>query len=124
MEDNAFESFIDFCDDMEIVTESAEYSEDNKYPVFIVLTHSGTPLANVIKGVTKDKFSHSMISFNPELDPMYTFGTKDGGAELGFSVGTPDNEFYKKMKAYFRVYVMYVSEKEIKKIKNEVKILY
>lgn len=119
MESITLESFIDFCNDMEIVTEGAEYTKDKKYPVFLLLTHSGTPLANIIQGVTGDKFSHATMAFNPELEPMYSFGSKDGSAtSLGFSVGTTKDGFYKKMRAYYRLYVMYVDEKEIKKMKS------
>ena len=39
------------------------YNKDNKKAVYIVLMHSGTPLANIIKKVTNDEFSHACISF-------------------------------------------------------------
>jgi hypothetical protein len=46
------------------------------YPVFVLLTHSGTILANAIKSVTKNPYSHSSISFDSGLENMYSFGRK------------------------------------------------
>lgn len=43
------------------------------YPVYVLLTHSGTALATAIKKVTKDEFSHASISFDPSLRAMYSF---------------------------------------------------
>ena len=41
---------------------------------YIVLTHSGTALSKIIKGFTKDEFSHVSISLDKELNEMYSFG--------------------------------------------------
>jgi hypothetical protein len=46
------------------------------YPVYVLLTHSGTVLANAIKSVTKNPYSHSSISFDSGLENMYSFGRK------------------------------------------------
>ena len=42
--------------------------------IYIVLTHSGTTLSKIIKGFTKDEFSHVSISLDKELNEMYSFG--------------------------------------------------
>ena len=42
--------------------------------IYIVLTHSGTALSKIIKGFTKDEFSHVSISLDKELNEMYSFG--------------------------------------------------
>lgn len=60
----------------EYALEVAKYSDTSKYPVFVVLMHSGTILANIIKKVTNDQFSHACISFNSKLNPLYSFGRK------------------------------------------------
>ena len=41
--------------------------------IYIVLTHSGTALSKIIKGFTKDEFSHVSISLDKELNEMYSF---------------------------------------------------
>ena len=95
-------------------TEEAIYSEENKYPVFVVLQHSGTSMANIIKKFTRDEFSHACIAFNPELAPLYSFGNKKlKGYDAGFVIheAGPKHPFYTTSKVYYSVYVMYVTKK-------------
>lgn len=42
--------------------------------IYIVLTHTGTPLANFIRFYTKDEFSHVSIALDENLQQMYSFG--------------------------------------------------
>jgi hypothetical protein len=42
--------------------------------IYIVLTHTGTILSRIIKGYTKDEFSHISISLDIGLKEMYSFG--------------------------------------------------
>jgi len=41
--------------------------------IYIVLTHSGTTLSQIIKNYTKDEFSHISISLDKDLEEMYSF---------------------------------------------------
>ena len=94
------------------IFEDAKYDDEHKYPIFILLMHSGTPLANAIKTVTRAQYSHACISFNPGLDPIYSFGgkTKSGEKGFGFVIQNTRDEFYKKYKANYGLYVMFVSK--------------
>lgn len=118
------ETGINFWDEetvnAELVTEEARYSSTNKYPVFIVLMHSGTVLANVIKAFTRDEFSHACISFNSKLDPLYSFGNKKVDIiDPGFVIQSPKSEFYKKHIAYYNVFVMYVNKSSYDKMQEK-----
>ena len=42
--------------------------------IYIILTHTGTILSNIIKFYTKDEFSHVSISLDEKLQEMYSFG--------------------------------------------------
>ena len=42
--------------------------------VYIVLTHTGTLLSNLIKLYTKNDYSHVSLAFDQELNEMYSFG--------------------------------------------------
>lgn len=42
--------------------------------IYIVLTHTGTILSQIIKKYTKDEFSHVSISLDINLKEMYSFG--------------------------------------------------
>lgn len=94
------------------IFEDAKYDDEHKYPIFILLMHTGTPLTKVIKAVTKAEYSHACISFNPGLDPMYSFGekTKTGESGFGFVSQNTKADFYKHHKAKYGVYVMFVSK--------------
>lgn len=103
------------------ITEEANYSEENQYPVFIVLQHSGTALATVIKKMTGNEFSHACISFNPYLDPLYSFGNKKSTtlkADPGFVIQHGrHSDFYNNYTVRYAVYVMYVNEEAHKAMK-------
>ena len=44
--------------------------------VYIVLTNTGTVLANVISYCTKEHLSHVSIAFDSDLREVYSFGRK------------------------------------------------
>lgn len=92
------------------ILEVAQYSNTNKYPVFITLMHTGTKMATLIKTVTRDEFSHATISFNAKLFPQYSFGTKKLGIkERGLQIAGTDDPFYDAYKTKYAVYVMYIN---------------
>lgn len=104
---------------MNTITEEAIFSKTQKNPVYIVLMHSGTPMANAIKKVTGDEFSHACISFNSKLDPLYSFGTKGKGEKgIGFTINDPKDKFFTKFNSKYSVYVMYVTDNAYKSMKN------
>jgi len=104
---------------LELVEEEAHYSSTDKYPVFIVLMHTGTSIANAIKAFTHDDFSHACISFNSRLDPLYSFGRKKlDMTDNGFVVNSPKADFFTKFHTYYSVYVMYVNKKSIDAMKH------
>ena len=103
----------------EPVIEQAMYSDRRCMPVFIVLMHSGTPMASVVKFVSGAEYSHCCLAFNPELSPHYSFGLKKLGMNplhpqsVGFYAQTPKDPLYKKYKnTKYSVYVMYVTPKQ------------
>lgn len=100
-----------------LMMEDAQWSTVNRYPVYIVLQHSGTPMANLIKKVTRDEYSHAAIAFNTKLDPLYSFGTKTlKPLTLGFSVQHRGDEFYKDFTVSYGVYVMYLDKRQYRKV--------
>ena len=44
--------------------------------IYIVLTHSGTYFSQVIKFFTRYNYSHVAISFDKNINTMYSFGRK------------------------------------------------
>lgn len=104
------------------INEEAKYSKANKYPVFIVLTYGDNPLGLAISKITGDKWSHVLISFNPQLNPMYTFGTRthERGREslFGFTYQSTKDKWYKTKYTKYAVYVMYVNKKAYDKMQE------
>lgn len=107
-----------------VVFEEAIYDSKHTEPVYIVLMHTGTMLANTIKAVTKDEFSHSCISFTSKLDPMFSFGNKKMSyvaGQPGFVQQNTKDEFFKKKKSIYEVYVMFVSKSQKQKMIDRLK---
>lgn len=107
-----------------IMFEEAIYDSKHTEPVYIVLMHTGTMLANTIKAVTKDEFSHSCISFTSKLDPMFSFGNKKTSyvaGQPGFVQQNTKDEFFKKKKSIYEVYVMFVSKSQKQKMIDRLK---
>lgn len=121
---NEYNIYNDF---VEYITEEAEYSEINHYPVFIILQHNGTRLGNIIKKVTKDEYTHACISFNSALSPIYSFGLKKGevtGKENGSGLviqSGPTAPFYLERKSTYSIYVMYVNKEQYENMQKTLK---
>lgn len=92
------------------IFEDAHYDSEHQYPIYIILMHSGTPLANMIKLATRCEFTHACISFNAALNPLYSFGADSKTGGLGFTVQTDKDPFFKKMKTKYAIYTMFVSK--------------
>ena len=107
-----------------IMFEEAIYDSKHTEPVYIVLMHTGTMMANTIKAVTKDEFSHSCISFTSKLDPMFSFGNKKTSyvaGQPGFVQQNTKDEFFKKKKSIYEVYVMFVNKSQKQKMTDRLK---
>ena len=106
---------LPIADENKVMNEEAIYDNTHKYPIFITLMHTGTSLANIIKKVTHDEFSHVGISLTSDLDPIYSFGRKKVSAAqgTGFSIMNHDDPFFKKAAdTTYQVYVMYLTKEE------------
>lgn len=106
----------------EPVNESLNKDKE-KIPIYVLLTHSGTLLANIIKKATKDPYSHVSISFDTKLNEMYSFGRKYKNNPL---VGTFVKEnikegLYEEVSdtATYSLYTTFVTEEEYNSIKDK-----
>lgn len=89
---------------------------DEMYPVYVLLTHTGTVLSNAIKSFTKKEYSHASISFDPSMNEMYSFGRRFKNNPL---IGTFVREditrgLYKDVedKAQYALYVTFVTSEQ------------
>lgn len=66
--------------------------------IYILLTKSDTWVSRLIKLVTNDTYTHISISFEPDLQPMYSFSRKFVHFPLpaGLRIEPLDKGFYKK----------------------------
>ena len=101
----------------DVVTESAkEFMKEKLYPIYIMASFTKTAFGNVIKKVTKSKYTHSAISLDPSMKKMYSFNKKDGMS--GFSIEdirtynqdedciTYVNVFFVKLKEFLKIQEM------------------
>ena len=47
------------------------------YPVYIVISQTGTILSRILRWITKADYNHVSISLEHDLDTMYSFGRKN-----------------------------------------------
>lgn len=104
--------------------EASGYAADKKNPVFILLTLGSSTLSKIIISATGDSVSHSSISLNPELDPLYSFGTKkfmpNGKREMGFIKTNPYSDLWNGNKNLvpYELYVTFVSNEGLQKMQK------
>lgn len=98
-------------------------TEKRTYPVFVVLTHTGTVLSNIIKNFTGNPYSHASISFDSSLRNMYSFGRKfKNNPLIGTFVKEDINKgLFEDVKdtASYSIYVTFVTKKELDLMKEK-----
>ena len=89
--------------------EGANYSDINKYPVFVLLTKGHTILSAIIKKATKDEHSHASIAFDVKLERIYSFGTKKiNPREMGFVLTSYDSEIWGEIPTEYDLFVTFI----------------
>ena len=92
--------------------------------IYIVLTHTGTVLSKVIKGFTKDEFTHSSISLDVELNQMYSFGRLNPYNPFigGFVHEHKNKGTYKRFyNTKTKIYSLNVTEEQYENIVNNIR---
>lgn len=92
--------------------------------IYIVLTHTGTILSQIIKRYTKDEFSHVSIALDTELKEMYSFGRLHPYNPFwgGFVHESIDKGTFKRFyRTRAKVYALEITDEQYKNIKNKIK---
>lgn len=95
--------------------------DDGKlYPVYVLLMHSGTPLASIIKTITNDRFSHCVIAFDPSMHQMYSFGHKlDAKHPIGtFICDDIRHKFFLGKNIDYAMYCVPVTKPELQRMQS------
>ena len=91
--------------------------------IYIILTHTGTVLSNIIKSYTKDEFSHISIALDADLTQMYSFGRLNPYNPFwgGFVHEELNKGTYKRFKrTRANVYSLFVSDEQYEKLKQRI----
>ena len=98
-----------------MASEAAGYSRINNRPVFILFTIGNSPMAKGIQKLYNTTISHVCVSFNINLDPLYSFGCKSMKPfKMGFVTNSPKSpQTWGKDPTPWFLYVTYVSPKAI-----------
>ena len=75
--------------------------------IFIVLMHSMTIPARIVKLATRYKYSHVAISLEENCDTLYSFGRKkvNNALDGGYSIENRNGEFFMLYISFFMFYV-------------------
>ena len=91
--------------------------------IYIILTHTGTILSQIIKYWTKDEFSHISIALDADLEEMYSFGRLNPynafwGSFVHEHINKGTFKRFKKTRA--EVYSMFVTDEQYDKVKKTI----
>lgn len=123
------ESLFYLNDNEPVFEATASLKMQTYYPVYIFVCHTGTLLSSLIQLYTKDQYSHSLLSFDASMTKMYSFGRKKlneneivSGKSNGFAIDDINNDFYTswKNRIRFATYVIFVTEKDRKRMMKRV----
>lgn len=92
--------------------------------IYIVLTHTGTILSQIIKKYTKDEFSHVSISLDIELKEMYSFGRLNPYNAFwgGFIHEYIDKGTFKRFyNTKTKIYSLEITEEQYENLRNNIK---
>lgn len=97
------------------VIDEAVVNDGKLYPVYVLVMHSGSGISRVVKAFTHDKFTHSVISFDPSMHKMYSFGQKlDAGKPIGtFICDDIRHEFFRNKEIEYALYCVPVTKSEL-----------
>ena len=91
--------------------------------IYIIFTHTGTVLSQIIKYWTKDEFSHISIALDADLEEMYSFGRLNPynpfwGSFVHEHINKGTFKRFKKTRA--EVYSMFVTDEQYEKTKKTI----
>ena len=91
--------------------------------IYIILTHTGTILSQIIKCWTKDEFSHISIALDADLEQMYSFGRLNPynpfwGSFVHEHINKGTFKRFKKTRA--EVYSMFVTDEQYEKAQKTI----
>lgn len=109
------EEHVQFFDKLD----EAAQKKQKYLPVYVVIMHTGTPLATIIKNAIGSEYSHASISFDSSLTNMYSFARKlsDTGKashDGGFRKEDIRNPFFKEREVKYSMYMVPCTEDQIK----------
>lgn len=97
----------------------AESTLESGY-IYIVLSSTGSPAANLISTFTGQEYAHTSISFDEKLETVVSYNGGNGIAAPGMNWEAVDF-FYQKEDASYMVYRLQADKEQKKQILNKVK---
>ena len=91
--------------------------------IYIVLTHTGTVLSNIVKFYTKKDYTHVSISLDSELKELYSFGrlNPNNPFKAGFVREDLENGTFARFKNTIgSIYVLEVTDEQYKIIRETI----
>lgn len=99
-------------------------SSNDKYPIFIINTYTGTPFGKIIKTYTHSNYTHSGISLDASLENIYSFNGDNGVNKAGgFSNESLSSYVKYNNDCQIQVNCIFVNKDDIKKIKDKLNYL-
>lgn len=107
---------VDFDND-QIIVESVR-DDNTLHPIFIVLVYTESMFGKAIVRITKGKYSHSAIGFEPDLSKLYTF--KNHLYDAGLAMESLKFYIEKNKDSIMSVYAVFVKKKDLLVISEKI----
>lgn len=105
-------------------TEAAKDSKDDKYPIFIVNTYTGTTMGKIIKSYTHSVYTHSALSLDTSLENLYSFNGNNGvNKRGGFSRESLSSYIDYNENCKIQVNCIFVTKEDLNKVKDRLDYL-
>ena len=97
------------------ISESSLYENPDKFPLYIVLTYTGTGFGKLINKFTHGIYSHAAISLDDDMSRLYSFNLKDNG----FSLESIDRYLKDNKESTMVIYTIFINRKDLLTVKTK-----
>ena len=111
----SMDGFMNNLDTVQEVVQESALSEVDKYPLYVVLTYTGTGFGRLINAYTHGIYSHAAISLDADMTRLYSFNIKDNG----FTVESIAGYLKENKESTMVIYTIFINKKDLVKIKTK-----
>lgn len=100
---------------IDYISESSIIEQPEKFPLYIVLTYTGTGFGKLINRYTHGIYSHAAISLDADMTRLYSFNIRDNG----FSLESLKGYLKENKDSTMVIYTLFINKKDLLTVKTK-----